>query len=379
MKTILTSIAAGCLLAALATAQTPSYTITDLGTVGGPPGQPYFITNNGLASGAAAIPDGRMHAVLWYKGQKVDIGALGLGGPNNAASAVNERGQAVGEAQTSVPNAEDFCGFNAHGLPSSSTACLPFLWQNGLMTKLPTLGGANGVANMVNNRGQVAGYAENKTQDQGCPVLQFKPVIWENGGIHELRTYPGDPDGAALGINDNGQVVGVSGPCAAFNPNLGLYLLDSHALLWQDGKVTDLGNLGGDGRFGGNHACAINNQGHVVGHSDLTGDTTFHAYLWTRETGMRDLGTLPGDFASLAIGINDRGEVVGGSLDVNFNIRASLWQNGAMTDLNTLIPANSGLYLLLAESINSSGEIVGFGVTNTGEVHGFLATPRGRR
>ena len=383
MKTILISIAAGCLLAALAVAQTPRYTITDLGTVGGPqggpPGQPSFITNNGLVSGAAAIPGGRLHAVLWYKGQKVDIGTLGLGGPNSAAFAVNERGQAVGEAQTSVPNGEDFCGFNALGLPSSNTACLPFLWQNGLMTKLPTLGGANGVAKMVNNRGHVAGYAENKTQDQGCPVLQFKPVIWENGGIHELPTYPGDPDGAALGINDNGQVVGVSGPCAAFNPNLELYLLDSHALLWQDGKVTDLGNLGGDGRFGGNHACAINNQGLVVGHSDLTGDTTFHAYLWTRETGMRDLGTLPGDFASLAIGINDRGEVVGGSLDVNFNIRASLWQNGAMTDLNTLIPANSGLYLLLAESINSSGEIVGFGVTNTGEVHGFLATPRGRR
>ena len=171
----------------------------------------------------------------------------------------------------------------------------------------------------------------------------------------------------------------MSGPCAPFDPNLELYLVDSHALLWQDGKVTDLGNLGGDGRFGGNHACAINNQGHVVGHSDLTGDTTFHAYLWTRQTGMRDLGTLPGDFASLAIGISDRGEVVGGSLDANFNIRATLWQNGAMTDLNTLIPANSGLYLLLAESINSSGEIVGFGVTNTGEVHGFLATPRGRR
>jgi probable HAF family extracellular repeat protein len=115
----------------------------------------------------------------------------------------------------------------------------------------------------------------------------------------------------------------------------------------------------------------------VVGHSDLTGDTTFHAYLWTRETGMRDLGTLPGDFASVALGINDRGEVVGGSLDVNFNIRASLWQNGAMTDLNTLIPANSGLYLLLAQSINSSGEVIGIAVEkSSGHVHGFLATPR---
>jgi probable HAF family extracellular repeat protein len=375
MKTILASIAASGLLAALAIAQPPQprYTVTDLGTVGGTPGQPYVITNNGLVSGAAATPDGRMHAVLWYKGLKMDIGAHGLGGPNSAAFGVNERGKAVGEAETSDPDGEDFCGFNAYGFPSD-TACLPFLWQNGVMTKLRTLGGANGAANMINNRGKVVGYAQNNTQDQGCPVFQFKPVIWENGKIRELPTYPGDPDGAAIAINDNGQVVGVSGPCAAFNPNLGLYLLDSHALLWQDGTVTDLGNLGGDGGFGGNHACAINNQGQVVGHSDLTGDTTFHAYLWTKETGMQDLETLQGDFASLALGINDRGEVVGASLAPDFSSRAFLWENGVMTDLNTLIPANSALFLLQAKSINSSGEIVGLAVTSTGELHGFLAT-----
>jgi probable HAF family extracellular repeat protein len=78
---------------------------------------------------------------------------------------------------------------------------------------------------------------------------------------------------------------------------------------------------------------------------------------------------------SLALGINDRGEVVGASLDANFSPRAFLWENGVMTDLNTITPASSGLYLLLAESINSSGEIVGIGATNAGEIHGFLATP----
>jgi probable HAF family extracellular repeat protein len=378
MKSMLTSIAAASLFATLALAQSSQYKLTDLGPVGRPPGQPYFITNNGLVSGAAAIPDGSMHALLWYKGQKIDIGTPGLGGPNSVGLAVNERGQAVGESQTSVPDTEDFCGFNARGLPASTTACLPFLWQNGSMTKLRTLGGANGVANAIDNRGRVAGFAENNTRDQGCPVLQYKPVVWDNGAIHELPTYPGDPDGAAFGINDNGQVVGVSGPCAPFNPDLGLYLLDSHALLWEDGKLTDLGNLGGDGRFGGNHACAINNMGQVVGHSDLTGDTTFHAYVWSRETGMRDLGTLPGDFASVALGISDRGEVVGASLDVMFNLRASLWQNGATTDLNTLIPVNSGLNLLVAESVNSRGEITGLAVNSAGDLHGFLATPRHR-
>ena len=121
------------------------------------------------------------------------------------------------------------------------------------MTRLSTLGGTNGAAYAINNRSTVVGYAENRTQDQGCPTLQFKPVVWENGRIHELPTYPGDPNGAAFSINDSGQAVGISGPCSAFNPNLGLYLVDSHALLWQDGTVTDLGNLGGDGAFGGNH------------------------------------------------------------------------------------------------------------------------------
>jgi uncharacterized membrane protein len=222
MKSIVISIAASSLLATLAMAQPPrpSYNIIDLGTVGNPPGQPYFITNNGLVSGAAATPNGNMHAVLWLGRLKVDIGAPGLGGPNSAAFGVNEFGQAVGAAETSAPNAEDFCGFNFYGFPSSTT-CLPFLWQNGAMTKLPTLGGANGAANWINNRGQVAGYAESDKRDPTCPVFQFEPVIWENGAIHELPTFPGDPYGIAASVNDNGQVVGASGACAPFKPKTG--------------------------------------------------------------------------------------------------------------------------------------------------------------
>lgn len=112
-------------------------------------------------------------------------------------------------------------------------------------------------------------------------------------------------------------------------------------MLWEkDGSVHDLGNLGGTGGIAGNHACALNNRGQVVGHSELPNDTTFHGFLWTRETGMRDLGTLSGDYASLALGINDSGEVVGGSLDASFNPRALLWEKGVMTDLNTRIAAN---------------------------------------
>jgi probable HAF family extracellular repeat protein len=92
---------------------------------------------------------------------------------------------------------------------------------------------------------------------------------------------------------------------------------------------------------------------------------------------MQDLGTLQGDVNSGGIGINDRGQVVGVSFDASFNMRAFLWQNGVMTDLSTLIPANSSLYpLLFAHGINSRGEIVGFALqTSTGDIHAFLTTP----
>ena len=169
--------------------------------------------------------------------------------------------------------------------------------------------------------------------------------------IHELLPYPGDSDGVAAAINEHGQVVGASGTCAPFNSNTGLYLVEDHAVLWENGVVTDLGNLGGEGGLAGNHACAINNNGQVVGHSDLPNDTSFHAFLWTKQTGMRDLGTLQADYASLGLGINDAGEVVGQSFGPNFStMRAFIWQKGTMTDLNTLVAANPGnLYLQVAD------------------------------
>jgi probable HAF family extracellular repeat protein len=371
-------IAAGSLLAGLAMAQPPRYTVTDLGAVG-PAGQPFFITNNSLVSGAAAFPGNTLHAVLWYKGVKLDIGTPGL---NSMAFGVNQSGQAVGEGETHSldPKGEDFCGFAALGLHSPGTTCRPFLSQRGVMIPLPTLGGNNGAANYIDNHGGVAGMAENASKDPGCPVNQFKPVIWQNGKIQELPTHPGDPDGAAFAINDHGQVVGGSGDCTAFNTISLVYLQPLHALLWQDGKATDLGNLGGTGHGNGIEAVNLNNQGQVVGNSDLKGDASFQAFLWTRETGMRPLGTLPGDANSAAIGINDAGEVVGVSLDASFNPRAFLRHGGVMTDLNTLVPAASPLFLLTACSINSHGEIIGIAVEkSSGDVHGYLATPGNRK
>ena len=352
------------------------YTITDLGTLdGGTFSQPFSINRYGLVSGSSNLADGNQQATLWLEKLKVDIGAPGLGGPNSIAFGDNERFQSAGEAETSTsdPNDEDFCGFGTH------LTCSPFLWQNGEIIQLPTLGGNNGVAMAISDRGEVAGFAENSTPDTGCPapqVLHFMPVVWKNGAIHKLPTFGGDPDGVAQQINDNGEVVGGSGTCATFNLNFLYNLVPVHALLWEKGKVTDLGNLGGKtGQAGGNIAYDINNQGQVVGNSDLRGDKTFHAFLWTRKTGMQDLGTLPGDVASFSISINDAGSAVGGSLDAKFNPRAFLWEKGVMTDLNTRIAGHSPLYLLTGCSINSRGEITGLGMTSNGQIHTYLAIP----
>jgi probable HAF family extracellular repeat protein len=177
----------------------------------------------------------------------------------------------------------------------------------------------------------------------------------------DLLVFPGDSAGVALAINDKGEAAGFSATCTTF-----------HALLWRNGTITNLGNLGG---VVNNLAAAINDRGQIAGTSDLPGDTTSHAFLW-QDGNMADLGTLPGDFSSGAIGINSKTQVVGVSLDTNGNPRAFLWERGRMIDLNSLLPAGSPWFLTEADSINSRGQIVG-GALNaiTGEVHAVLATP----
>jgi uncharacterized membrane protein len=141
-------------------AQASHYSVTDLGVVGAA-GQPIYVTNNSMVSGSAVAAGGALHAVIWYRGLETDIGAAGFGGPNSQAFGVNVRAQAVGLAETSEadPYNEDFCGFGTH------LVCLPFIWQFGLTSPLPTLGGRNGTATMVNGRGQAAGVAENAAWD----------------------------------------------------------------------------------------------------------------------------------------------------------------------------------------------------------------------
>ena len=97
-------------------------------------------------------------------------------------------------------------------------------------------------------------------------------------------------------------------------------------MLWEKGTPINLGSLGG---VANNFPFAINNRGDIAGVSDVTGDTTSHAFLWTKENGMQDLGTLPGDISSVVLGMNNKRQLVGGSADANGNGSAFLWEMGS--------------------------------------------------
>ena len=350
----------------------PHYSVRNLGALGGTSSSANGINNKGWVSGSANIAGNTIqHGFFWTEedGMK-DLGTLG--GPNSLVNwpVKDGRGLVAGVSETSMtdPLGENFCGFG------DNLTCLGFLWQDDAMTPLPTLGGNNSYAAGINNRGQAVGIAENTTLDSSCliapQVLDWKPVIWgpEKGQITELPLLPGDSTGAAIAINDKGQVAGASGMCKS--PSLANAV---HAVLWDGGSVIDLGSLGGTTHSA---ATAINGHGDVVGISNLPGDVNSHAFLWTKARGMKDLGTLTGDVFSAAFGINNKDQVVGLSCDVNGNCRGFLWKDGVMTDLNTLIPPGSGLFLFYAGDINSRGEIVGEAFEqSTGAAPAFVATP----
>ena len=107
-----------------------------------------------------------------------------------------------------------------------------------------------------------------------------------------------------------------------------------------------------------------------------------HAHLYDYNTeNLLDLGTLNGGLTSAATDINELNQVVGTSWLVTqltslydpTKYHAFLWEDGVMTDLNTLIAADSGWILTTASAINDNGGIVGSGLLN-GQVHGFLLT-----
>ena len=445
MKSRTLKFAVGIVLLAapvrLAAQQHHRYKLIDLGTFGGPESyiNPAFtfgshnqINRQGTVVGGAGttIPltptsngfvcgglDGSVpfvnHAFQWRDGDLDDLGAIPGGDNCSVATSINARGEIAG-------NSENGAFDPSLGLNELRAV----VWKDGSNIRdLGTFGGHLSIAVGINKRGQVAGAATNATPDPfsllyqlaGSPNgTQSRAFLWDNEMLHDLGTL-GGPDAVAVALNDNGQVAGFS--YTNSTPNVGTGLPTIHPFVWsRDGGMKDLGSLGGT--LAGPWAPAIkptsesggfNNRGQFIGIATVAGDQTSDPFLWdgerlidlfTETTGgnplsaagindagevvggaafpnrpvdaylwrkgvATDLGTVDGDSCSWARAINSQGQVVGQSFacDGSINtLRAFLWEDGSIVDLNKLIPGSSQMQLVDPVSINDRGEIAGIGL-----------------
>lgn len=201
--------------------------------------------------------------------------------------------------------------------------------------------------------------------------LAFCLLLFPMALVAQVPTYTGveiRSDFTPVAINTKGQMVGTTSTSAG----------KIHAALLSNGVLTDLGVLpGGDT----SRATAINVHGAIVGNSNTGGQVT-HAFLYSNGV-MQDLGTLPRGATSYATDINDAGQITGWSDTLLPNStyprpdHAFLYSAGVMTDLGNIAsnPTGSGFGNFSAgTAINASGEVVGWSINNQFETHAFIYT-----
>src|SRR6266704_22051 len=376
--------------AAQTKANKTQYHVSTLASLGGTSSGGNSINDQSWVGGYSRQLDRNRYATLWRSSLLTDLGTLG--GPNSSVTwnVKNTQGIIVGISQTTDPEplGESWSSAFFYSTPKNvGYINLGFVWEQALgqMRGLPNFpGGNNGFATGANNLRQVVGWAENGVHDGACvspQVLQFRPAMWTLGPpdqIHDLPLISGDTSGAATAINDNGQIVGISGIC---DQAVGRHTA-KHAVLWENGTVTDIYPDAPAPWW--NTPTAINQRGDVVG---FAGDPAFvegdklHAFLWTREDGIRQLKPLPNrtpkHVDSEAYGINEARQVVGVSCDADqVDCRAVIWDHGnTPTDLHDLKGSYSA-FLALAKDINNKGEITGRAFDPTiGALIAYLAVP----
>jgi probable HAF family extracellular repeat protein len=321
-----------------AQASTHTYTITNLGGLGGATdgsainatgevvGQSYLaqlVKVSPCPTGGDECEVNPAHAVSWTGGKITDLGTLPVPKkgqtfsmqPIAGALAVNRSGDVVGIS-------------NGNG----------FLFHGGQITQVGPPGfGANG----INDAGNIVGYLDSHAYlISGGTTTQLPDLA--------TRTTCCNADSQPVGINNNNEIAGDSADGNG----------DTHAVVWNNGTITDLGTLGGLDSF----AYGINNLGQVVGVSMIT-NSTEGAFLYSGGK-MTGLGSF-GDNTHPAA-INDNDVIVGSS-----SMGAWVWSNGVFQNLSNLIPPGSGIVLTQATAINGNGQIV---AENAGGAT-FLLTP----
>ena len=385
------------------------------------------LNNSGTLAGAANTPaadpycgfGGTCNAgdAFQYKdGVTTDLGRV-PGGIDSQANWISGSGLIAGVGDNGQP--DPLAGFlipQLHGL----------LWENGIMTDLGSLpeGGYLVFPDAVNNRGEVVGFAQNTVPDANSMLTgygyQTRAFYWKNGVMQDLGTLGTGTDAQGVLINEGGQVVGwsytnsaPSAICAGFNFG---FNLTTASFIWdRKNGMRDIGGLGG--------TCTIaqdfNDRGQAVGGSALPGDSVIHPFVWNASTGMTDLlgasnanygfpegenasgevvggtcdpvkcsallwlktggkwktvhlGTLAG--FGFAISINNSGQVIG-NCGANINC-TFLWEDGGpMVNLLSLLPPNTGIDLAEALQINDRGEIAAQGPDANGNNHAVLLIP----
>ena len=242
------------------------------------------------------------------------------------------------------------------------SSCLPddtvehaTFWHDGQVINIDTFGGSDSTALRINRKDDIAGAF---TRLDGS----IRGFFWSNNSWSDL----GDLGGSVTfprGINSADVVVGQSE--ISNIPDSRFHIPPFHGIVWQAGVLTDMGQIfGADFSF----ASDVDEAGRIAGSADLAGDQAAHAFLW-KDGEVRDLSTYPGDVVSWAYGMNNLGDVVGSSGQVNHHqgngppvytmlcpCRAVLWHNSQVIDLDKQIPFRWKLSWAFA--INDQGEIL---------------------